>query len=163
MPSWGKFWIKDAKRPKHPTDTPKEPEAKAGSWACPLHTTPAKPGQNTSAIPPAWPLDTPLPSPYIRNQLAPYLREGASEGTCSLFSLHPATAEAANKALPAFLVWLLISFCWSGKSKNPGQYLSCEFSVPNSRLKPNFMLVVLSSTLLPLNLRHPGAFEWHLR
>ena len=49
MPSWGKFWTKDTKRPKNPTVTSEEPQAKArgqeqkaGHCACPQLTTPRK-------------------------------------------------------------------------------------------------------------------------
>lgn len=64
-------------------------------------------GQTTSGTPPAWLLDTPLPS----HQLPPSSEsERESEGTCFLFSL--LLQQEPNKALPGFPVWPLISFYW---------------------------------------------------
>ena len=75
---WGKFWTKDKKRPKNPTAPFEEPGAKAGGQEqkqgtahapCTKHHLRGE--KNTQATPPARPRDTPLPSPHIRNKLAP--------------------------------------------------------------------------------------------
>ena len=42
MCSWGRLWTKRYKETKSTTATSEEPGAKAGSYACPLHTTPPK-------------------------------------------------------------------------------------------------------------------------
>ena len=50
------------------------------------------------------PLDTPLPSPHIRNKLGPpTFRELASKGTCCFFSLPPAATGAPIKTCLNFL------------------------------------------------------------
>ena len=78
--------------------------AKAGYWACPLHSTPPKGGwQATSASPPA--PDTPVPSPHIRKNLATPtlspLGEWASEQGELLFVFNPLCCiRGPNKALP---------------------------------------------------------------
>lgn len=65
-----KFGTKETERPKNPTATAEEPRAKPGYCTCSLNTASPKPT-----------LDTPLPSPHIRNQLVrPLLGEWASEG-----------------------------------------------------------------------------------
>ena len=66
--------------------------------------------------PPARPLDPLLPALHFRNQL-PLER---SKGTCYLFSIPPAVAEAPIKPCLKFLSGLLINFYWLGRSKNPG-------------------------------------------
>ena len=83
--------------------------AKAGYCACPLHTPPPKGWAKPLSHPPARPLDTPLPSPHIRNKLAP--PRGASKQENLLFDLAPrCCSRGPNKALPEFLVWPLINF-----------------------------------------------------
>ena len=62
--TWNKFWAKDTNRPK-PTASFEEPGAKA----CPLHKTPPK-GWTQHLSPAPGPGHT-LPSPHIKNQLAP--------------------------------------------------------------------------------------------
>ena len=72
-------------------------------------------GQTTLATPPAWVLDTPLPSSHIRNQLTPTW--GPSKGVCYLFLLPSATAGAPTKLCLNSLTGLLsISIVW-GRSR----------------------------------------------
>ena len=79
----------DTKRPKNPSVTFKDRMANPN----PAHTT------TQATTPLAHPLDTPLSSPHIRNKLAP--PQGSSKQEFLL---------APSKALPEFLIWLLISF-----------------------------------------------------
>ena len=120
MLSWGKFWTKGTKRP-NPTATSEEPGAKAGYYTCPLHSTPPDAGQNTKAIPPVRPMDTPLPSPHIRNQLAP-TPSGSKQGHLLLDFAPSCYSRSPSKDLPEFLVWPLINFYGLGKAKNRGRY-----------------------------------------
>ena len=121
MRSWGKFQTKDTKRPKNPTATFEEPGAKTGSWEQKQSTAHApctqhhqRGGQITHLgksppTPPAGTLDTPLPSPYIRNKLASPL--GASKQGNLLFILAPpCCSRDPNKALPEFLGCPLVNF-----------------------------------------------------
>ena len=48
-----RFWTKDTKRPKNPTATSEEPQAKAGYGTCSLHTIPPEGWENIYATPPA--------------------------------------------------------------------------------------------------------------
>ena len=59
------------KRQNTPDATCEDPGAIAGSSACPLHSTPAKGWAGHLSFPPTRPLDTPLPSPHIRNKVTP--------------------------------------------------------------------------------------------
>ena len=86
--------------------------AKAGYCTCPLHTTPPKRWAKHLSHPSGRPLDTPLPSPHIRNKLAsPPPARGASKRGKPLFVLTPpCCSRGPNNALPEFLVWPLINF-----------------------------------------------------
>ena len=100
---------------KNPTASSEEPGAKAGRQEQKKGTVHSpstqhhlRGGQTTVW---AQPLDTPLPSPHIRNQLGPRsASERESKGTCYLFSLSPCCSRGPNKAWPKFLVWPLINF-----------------------------------------------------
>ena len=48
-----RFWTKETKRPKNPTATSEEPQAKAGYGTSPLHTIPPKGWENIYATHPA--------------------------------------------------------------------------------------------------------------
>ena len=91
---------------KNPTVTSEMPRAKAGYSAWCLHT----------ALPRGWadhlsrPLDPPLSSPCIRNQLAP--PSGSEQGNLLLVFTHSCCSMSPSKALPEFLVWPLINFYW---------------------------------------------------
>jgi len=68
-------------------------------------------GQTTKATPQAWLLDTPLPSPHIRNQGA--LPRWVSKRGNLLFILTPCfCSRSPKKTLPEFPVWPLINFYW---------------------------------------------------
>ena len=73
---------------------------------CPQHHL--RGGQKTSATPPARPLDTPLPSPHIRNPLTSHSGSEQARETvnCSRFPC----CRSPSKALPEFPVWPLINF-----------------------------------------------------
>ena len=77
---------------KKPTATSEELRAKAGYWACPLHSPPPEGWADHPSHPSSQLLDPPLPSPHVRNQLAAHLR--GIKGNCYLFSLPPAAAGA---------------------------------------------------------------------
>ena len=62
-------------------------EQKQGTVNAPCTHHHQRGGQTT---PLAWPLDPPLPSPHIRDQLAS--TQGVSKGTCYLFLFSPAAA-----------------------------------------------------------------------
>ena len=110
MHSWGKFWTKDTKRPKNPSATFEGPRAKAGYFACPLHTTPPKWWANHPSHPSVpTPGHTPTLTPY-KERARP--RAGSKQGNL-LFVLTPCCCSGVpSKALPEFLVWPLINFYW---------------------------------------------------
>ena len=69
-----------------------------------------------------WPLNIPLPSPHIKNNLA-FCPQGTSKQGNPLFVLTPLCySRGINKALPEFLVWPQVNFYWLGKVKTPGLY-----------------------------------------
>ena len=102
MRNWGKFSIKDTKRLKNTEATSEELEAKQGYCACSLHTASQRGGQNTGATPFTLPLDAPLPSPHVRNQLT-WTPGASNKETCYLFSLLPGAAGAQTKPCLNFL------------------------------------------------------------
>ena len=116
---WGKFWTQKIQRDQKahlPLLKSLEPKQGVGNkstvLSCPLHTTPPEGWAGHLSHPLARPLDTPLPSPHIRNKLAPPW--GASkQKNCCLFSLPPAAAGAAVKPCLNFLsgIWS-ISIDW---------------------------------------------------
>ena len=77
MCSWGNY-EQDTQRPKSQLPLLRSLEQKQGTAHAPCTQHHPGDGQTTSATPPARPLDLPLPSHHIRNQLAP-LRERARE------------------------------------------------------------------------------------
>ena len=92
----------------------KSREQKQGTAHAPSAQHHQKGGQ---ATPPAWPLDTPLPSPHVRNQLgsplpSPRPGEQVSKGNCYLFSLPAAAAGSPINPCNEFLVCPLINFYW---------------------------------------------------
>ena len=64
--------------------------SKSRVYTCHLHSPPPEGWTEHLRPPPAWPLDTPLLPPHIRNELAP-CSKWTSRGTCCLFS-HPSAA-----------------------------------------------------------------------
>ena len=113
MHSWGKLWTTRYKKTKKsPTATSEELRATTGCQEKTQSTAHApctqhhqRGGQTTQHTPLAQPLDTPLPSPHMWNQLTPH--QGARKETCYLFSLPPAAAGAPIKPCPNFLSGLL--------------------------------------------------------
>ena len=113
MCSWGKLWAtiykETKKNPQLPLLKSREQKQGVGSKSRVLgmpsaHTTTK--GVGRSPKPPLRPtLDTPLPSPHIRNQLACPLSpsERASKGNCYLFSLPPTAIGAPVKPCLNFL------------------------------------------------------------
>ena len=109
---WGKLWTKS---PKNPTATSEEPGAKTGcreqkqvlSMPLALNTTI---GVGKTPKPPLWPdpPDTPLPSPRLRNQLAP--PSGSQQGKLLPVLAPRCCSKGPNKALPEFPVWPLVNF-----------------------------------------------------
>ena len=80
----------------------------------------------------AWPLDTLLTSPHVRNQLTPRHPRGTSRYGALLLVLTPhCCSRGPDKPLPEFPAWPLINFYWLRKAKNPGQYQSD--ASPNQR------------------------------
>ena len=94
---------------------------KAGYWTCPLHTTPPKGWAKHLSHPCSpTPGHTPTLTP-CKDQASP--SQWASEQGNLSFVLTPrCCSRGRNKALPEFLVWLLVNFYWWGKAKNPGRY-----------------------------------------
>ena len=98
MCSWGKLWTKRYKKTKEPNwyfwrvgRRNRVLGAKAGYCACLLHSTPPKRWVDHLSHPSSRPLNTSLPSPYIRNQLSP--PRGVSEqGKLLLCSLPAVSA-----------------------------------------------------------------------
>ena len=64
----------------------------------------------TQATPPAWPMNPPLPSPYLKDQLA--VPSGSEQGKLLLVFTPSCCSWSPNKAFPQFLVWPLINFYW---------------------------------------------------
>ena len=96
MCNWGKFSIKDTKRLKNAEAISEELGAKAEVLCMlPAHKS-QRGGQNTRATRLTSPLDAPLPSPHIRNQLT-WSPGASNKETCYLFSLFPGAAGAQIK------------------------------------------------------------------
>ena len=114
MYSWGKLWTK---RPKIQLPFLKIWEQKQGTVHAPCTQHHLRGGQTTSATPLPQPLDTPLPSPPIRNQLAPSRWVSKQGNLLLVFDLH-CCSRGPNKALPEFLVWPLINFYWLRRPKS---------------------------------------------
>ena len=60
----------------------------------------------------------PLPSPHIRNQLAPYSE--SVQGNLLLVFTPSCSRQSLSKALPEFLVCPLVHLYCLGKAENPG-------------------------------------------
>ena len=113
--SWRTFWTtrykktKKKKKPKTQLPLMKSPEqnqtvgSKTGFCACPLHSRPQRVGQTNEVIPLAQPLDTPLPSPHVRNQLIHI--SASKQGKLLLVLAPPCYSSSPNKALPEFPDW----------------------------------------------------------
>ena len=120
MGCWGKLWTKRYKKTKNPTATSEEPgaknsvlRAKAAYYICSLHT----------ALPKGWarhishpssptPGHTPT-SPRIRNQLRhtpPPCSSRSEQGNLLLVFAPHCGLGSSGKALPEFLVCLLVNF-----------------------------------------------------
>ena len=95
----GQIMDKIQKDQQNPTAISEELGAKAGYCACPLHTT--LPKGRAHVTPPAPPLDPPLASPHMRNQLTPPW--GASKEIWYLLLLPSAAAGAPIKSCLNFL------------------------------------------------------------
>ena len=119
--SWGKLWTRRYKKTKTPTAISEELGAKAGYWACPLHSTPPRGwADHLSHASGPTPGHTPALTPYKEAAHPPW--EGNLEqGNLLLVLAPPCCSRSPRKALPEFLVWPLINFCWLGKAKNPGR------------------------------------------
>ena len=112
MGSWDKLGTTRYKKTKNPTATSEEPRAKAKYCAWALHTAPPRGWADHLTTPPARPLDPPLPSPHIRNQLSLPSPAESKQGKLLLVFTPLCCSTSPNKDLPEFLVWLLINFCW---------------------------------------------------
>ena len=123
MRSWGKLWTR-YKKTKNPNchvyraqSKSRRSGARAG-YACAPCTQHHKGVGRPPKAPLRAPPDTPLPSPHIRNQLAP--PRGASKGTCYWFSLPASVAGIPLKPCLNFFSgpdqFLLIK-----EAKNPGR------------------------------------------
>ena len=117
--SWRIFWTtrykktkkkkKKKRKAQNPTATSEEPGAKPGSreqnrvlrMSLTLKTT--RGGQTNEVIPLAQPLDTPLPSPHVRNQLTH--TSASKQGKLLLVLAPPCYSSSPNKALPEFPDW----------------------------------------------------------
>ena len=105
-----------------------------GYCTCLQHTAAPKWWANRLSLPSKPPLDPPLPSLHVRNQLA-CLGEGA-RGCVTCFC-SPCCNRGPNKAFPEFLVWSLINFYWLGRpntvvsnritSFSPSRDAGCSF------------------------------------
>ena len=117
MHSWGKLWTISFWRARSKTESKtKVSEAKAGYCECLLQSTQWT-GWADHLSHPSCPNSghSPTLTPW-KQPACPLL--GSKQGNCYLFSLTPC---CSNKALPEFLVWPLVNFCWLRKTKNPDQ------------------------------------------
>ena len=73
--------------------------AKIGYGLCPCTHHHLKCGQNTQAKPLAWPLDTFLSSPHIRNKLSPCHPRKSKQGKLFFVLAPPCCSRGPNKAL----------------------------------------------------------------
>ena len=75
-------------------------------------------GQIIKATPLAWPLNTPLLSSQVKNELAIPLGAGSSKQGNLLFVLiSPCSRRDPNKAMPVFHVWCLVYFIDWGRPR----------------------------------------------
>ena len=95
---WGQIMNKKTKKTKNPTATYEKSRAKQDA----LHTAPSRQWADTQVTSLAQPLDLPVPSPHVRDQLNPPLREGARKPLLVFAS--SCCSRGPNKALPGFLV-----------------------------------------------------------
>ena len=125
---WGQIMDNEIQqRPKAQLPLLKSQEQKQGTVHAARTQRHQRHGQATQATP----LDTPLPSPHTKDQLAP-LPQGATQQGNLLKLLTPLChSRAPNKALPEFPVCPLISFCWWRRPRTlvsnrraPGQWHS---------------------------------------
>ena len=151
IPSWGKFWTKDTKRPENPTATFEEPGAKAGTkagyCACPLHTTPPKGWANHLSHPSGL---TPGHTPTLTPRKEPARPPSGSEQERKwlLVFAPPCRSRGPDKVLPEFPVWALVNFYWLGKAKNSGRYQKDQR--PGLSLRPAHTLQSSRRTLQSL-------------
>ena len=115
MHSWGKLWTRYKKKNRKPNchfqrarSKSRNLGAKAGYYVCPLHSTPPK-GRANDLSHPSTPTAGHIPTftPYKGISL-PLL--GRKHGKLLLVFIPHCYNRAPNKALPKFLVWLLINF-----------------------------------------------------
>ena len=105
MHSCGKLRTTRCKKTKKtPTAISEEPGAKAGYYACPLHTASPKGWADSLSHPSSPTMVIPLPSPHKRNQL---FGKGAREHILFAISY---SYRSPNKVLPEFLAWFLVNF-----------------------------------------------------
>ena len=98
---------------KSPTATSEEPEAKAGGWEQKLGVVhaPCTHHYQRDGRPPKVPLNTPLPSPHLRNQLnCLFLCKQVRDPVAC--SCSHCCSRDSNKTLPEFQVWPLINSYW---------------------------------------------------
>ena len=120
-------WYKEAKKTNcHFWSKNRVLGAKAGYCPCSLHTIPSKGWTNhLSYSSSPTPRHTP-PFPYVRSQLTP--TQGAIKQENLFLVLSPSCCSRGPlRALPEFLVWLLVNFYKSGKVKNPDQHQNYPF------------------------------------
>ena len=108
MHSWGKLWKTRYKNARNPAATSEVSRAKIRVLCIvPAHSTTKVGEQTTQATPLTWPMNLPLPSPHLRDQLA--LLQGVSKGTCFLFLLPLVAAQVPVKLCLNFSSGLFIS------------------------------------------------------
>ena len=108
MHSSGKLWKTRYKKARNPAATSEVSRAKSRVLCMvPAHSTTKGGEQTTQATPLTRPMNPPLPSPHLRNQLA--LLQGMSKGTCFLFLLPLAAAQVPVKLCLNFSSGLFIS------------------------------------------------------
>ena len=117
--SWGKLWTKrykktkqKPKKPTHQTATSKDPGAKTVYSTCALHTPPPK----------GWAIHLSHPSGPICGH-TPTITPCKEPVAC--YS-SPLLQWGPERALPRFLDWPLVNFCWLRRAKKPGQ---CRFQI----------------------------------
>ena len=109
--------------------------AKAGYWACPLHSPrPERWAKHESYLSSPTPGHTPTLPPCKEPAHSPSASEQTREGVV----LAPSCgSRGPNKALPEFLLWPLVNFYWLGKARNPGWYHYCGLEHPlQTHLRP---------------------------
>ena len=114
----GQFLDKRYTETKKPNCHFEEAETKAEYCACLLHSMPPEGWASRLCHPSSHPLNTSPPSPRMRKL---YPTQGGSKQGNLLFILTPlCCSRGSSKALPEFLVWLLVNFYWLGEARSSG-------------------------------------------